>query len=170
MCRVVHLFLELGHLIDVDLALDVPLYVGDIALGPTEQVADGTGHLGQALRADDHQRHDADEKKLSETDVKHGQASVFSLAWTSMVSSVLRRCVTASGRDSSCAPSLMPFLKPRTAPPRSSPMLRSFLAPKTSAMMRRTINQCQMLKLPIVSLRQAAGAALLLQGRAPPRM
>src|SRR3954463_10692627 len=43
----------------------------------------------------------------------------------------------------------MPSLKPRTAPPRSVPMLRSFLVPKISITITRTISQCQMLSEPI---------------------
>src|SRR5262245_30731919 len=43
----------------------------------------------------------------------------------------------------------MPSLKPRTAPPRSAPMLRSFLVPKISITITRTISQCQMLNEPI---------------------
>src|SRR5690606_650522 len=60
-----------------------------------------------------------------------------------------RSVVTDSGLAGSLAASAMPFLKPLTAPPRSSPMLRSFLVPKMSATMTRTISQCQMLKLPM---------------------
>src|SRR6266536_1458074 len=44
----------------------------------------------------------------------------------------------------------MPSLKPFTAPPRSLPMLRSFLVPKISTTTSRTISQCQMLSPPMV--------------------
>src|SRR4026209_936359 len=43
----------------------------------------------------------------------------------------------------------IPSLKPRTAPPRSAPMLRSFFVPKISITITRTISQCQMLNEPI---------------------
>src|SRR5690606_1677195 len=45
--------------------------------------------------------------------------------------------------------SFMPSLNPFTAPPRSSPMLRSFLVPNTSSTMTSTMSQCQMLNEPI---------------------
>src|SRR5690606_21376513 len=45
--------------------------------------------------------------------------------------------------------SFMPSLKPLTAPPRSEPMLRSFLVPNTSRTMTSTMSQCQMLNEPI---------------------
>src|SRR5689334_14432519 len=45
----------------------------------------------------------------------------------------------------------IPSLHPLTAPPRSCPILRSFFVPKISTTTRRTINQCQMLKPPMVS-------------------
>ena len=50
----------------------------------------------------------------------------------------------------------MPSLNPLTAPPRSWPMLRSFLVPKIITTTSRTINQCQMLNRahcpPLVAL------------------
>src|SRR6185437_780648 len=45
-----------------------------------------------------------------------------------------------------------PSLNPFTAPPRSAPMLRSFLVPNTSATINNTINQCQMLNEPMTTL------------------
>src|SRR5467141_2920138 len=44
----------------------------------------------------------------------------------------------------------MPSLKPRTAPPRSAPILRSFLVPKTNRTINSTTSQCQMLQVPMV--------------------
>ena len=43
-----------------------------------------------------------------------------------------------------------PELNPRTAPPKSAPMLRSFLVPNISITMSRTISQCQMLNEPML--------------------
>src|SRR5690625_2991602 len=60
-------------------------------------------------------------------------------------------CVTASASSVSLA-SAMPFLKPLTALPKSSPTLRNFLVPKTRATMIKTIIQCQILKVPIMIL------------------
>src|SRR3990172_2777651 len=48
-------------------------------------------------------------------------------------------------------PSRMPSLKPRTAPPRSAPMLRNFLVPKISTTIKRTTSQCQTLNEPITT-------------------
>src|SRR5213592_779483 len=45
--------------------------------------------------------------------------------------------------------SFMPSLNPRTAPPRSAPMLRSFFVPKTSKTISSTTSQCQMLQVPM---------------------
>src|SRR5262245_10007531 len=50
--------------------------------------------------------------------------------------------------------SFMPSLKPRTAPPRSAPMLRSFLVPNTKSTMTRTMTQCQILRLPMSTSHQ----------------
>src|ERR1700759_940497 len=47
------------------------------------------------------------------------------------------------------APSRMPSLKPLTAPPRSEPMLRSFLVPKIITTTSSTISQCQMESEPM---------------------
>src|SRR5690606_22245037 len=58
----------------------------------------------------------------------------------------MRFCLLSSAGVSA---SFMPSLKPFTAPPRSEPMLRSFLVPKTSSTMTRTTSQCQMLNEPI---------------------
>src|SRR5690554_4159417 len=65
----------------------------------------------------------------------------------------------------------MPFLKPFTAPPRSSPMLRIFLVPNTNATMTRTISQCQMLKLPMIRSPLGGRCRAFLPGaRAPDNM
>src|SRR5713101_123192 len=45
--------------------------------------------------------------------------------------------------------SFMPSLNPRTAPPRSAPILRSFFVPKTSKTINRTTSQCQILQVPM---------------------
>src|SRR5262249_46506252 len=58
----------------------------------------------------------------------------------------------AIGASDFSPPSRMPSLKPRTAPPRSAPMLRRFWVPKISITIRRTISQCQMLNEPITYL------------------
>ena len=47
-------------------------------------------------------------------------------------------------------PSFMPSLKPLTAPPRSPPILRSFLVPNTITTMSRTIAQCQIENEPMM--------------------
>ena len=46
-------------------------------------------------------------------------------------------------------PSLMPSLKPLTAPPRSEPMFLSYLVPNTITTISSTINQCQMENEPM---------------------
>ena len=55
--------------------------------------------------------------------------------------------LAASGRLLARRPLLglpfIPSLKPLTAPPRSWPMLRSFLVPNTSMTITKTISQCQ---------------------------
>src|SRR5690606_15401456 len=73
--------------------------------------------------------------------------SDFSLTSASRVpASAMRCCVLSSAGVST---SFMPSLNPRTAPPRSEPMLRSFFVPNTSSTITRTTSQCQMLKEPI---------------------
>src|SRR5437763_1703690 len=54
-----------------------------------------------------------------------------------------------SGVSSPPSDDFMPSLKPFTAPPRSCPMLRSFLVPKIITTTKRTISQCQMLNPPM---------------------
>src|SRR5450432_1542093 len=56
--------------------------------------------------------------------------------------------------DAGSAPSglFMPSLKPFTAPPRSCPMLRSFLVPQMRTTTSNTISQCQMLSPPMIDL------------------
>ena len=46
----------------------------------------------------------------------------------------------------------MPSLKPRTAEPKSLPILPSFLVPNTRTTISRTTSQCQMLNEPMISL------------------
>src|ERR1700692_1374976 len=48
----------------------------------------------------------------------------------------------------------MPSLNPLTAPPRSCPMLRSFLVPNIKTTTSSTISQCQMLSPPMTGLLQ----------------
>ena len=52
----------------------------------------------------------------------------------------------SAGDCSGALASFMPSLKPLTAPPRSCPTLRSFLVPKISITITRTISQCQMVE------------------------
>src|SRR5512146_331215 len=58
--------------------------------------------------------------------------------------------VGSAGGGESESLDFMPSLKPRTAPPRSWPMLRSFFVPKISTTTSSTISQCQMLNPPMV--------------------
>src|SRR6266853_1680637 len=51
--------------------------------------------------------------------------------------------------DLSTEDSFMPSLNPRTAPPKSAPILRSFFVPKTSKTINRTTSQCQILEVPM---------------------
>src|SRR5215471_6874403 len=60
-------------------------------------------------------------------------------------------CADSSGWEGcSLSELFIPSLKPLTAPPRSCPMLRSFLVPKISTTTSNTISQCQMLSPPII--------------------
>src|SRR5712671_5089211 len=64
-------------------------------------------------------------------------------------STVLPVTCGAGASDCLSPPSRMPSLKPRTAPPKSAPMSRSFLVPNISITITRTISQCQMLNEPM---------------------
>src|SRR6266699_45122 len=169
---------ELAQLLQLDLAVDVGLDVVDIALQPAEQVAQGARHPRQPLRPDDDERHDRNHHQFGESDVEHGevkkfgpfqkkkagtspgvrmraktpQVFAFSLTSASMVRPVTWGAAPPSPGLSS--EDFMPSLKPRTAPPRSAPILRSFLVPKTSKTIRSTTSQCQMLQVPIALLLQ----------------
>src|SRR5690606_12028306 len=169
------LLLQLLELVELHLARHVGLHLGDVALHAAEQVTRRARDLGQALRPDHDQGHERDDDHLGKTEIEHGQGSAkpmeaagaraagvrrasgacaqepilsdFSLTSASRVpASAMRCCVLSSAGVST---SFMPSLNPRTAPPRSEPMLRSFFVPITSSTITRTTSQCQMLKEPI---------------------
>src|SRR5450830_1508602 len=80
------------------------------------------------------------------------QNLLFSFVSTSMVL-LSATCDGAAGGVLAAAASsspLTPSLKPLTALPISPPILPSFLVPKTSITMTRTITQCQILNEPII--------------------
>src|SRR5712691_202076 len=164
---------ELAQLLQLDLAVNVGLDVVDVTLQPAEQMAQRARNAGQPLRPDDDERHDRNHHQFGESDVEHGevkksgsfqkkkagtspgvrmraktpQVFAFSLTSASMVRPVTWAAAPPSPGLSS--EDFMPSLKPRTAPPRSAPILRSFLVPKTSRTIRSTTSQCQMLhRLP----------------------
>src|SRR5690349_3209473 len=163
--RLLHRVAHLAQLVELDLAVDVGLHVVHVALQPAGEVADGARHARQLLRPDDDERHHADDQQFRESDVEHAletkkaprgrlagsraaaQALCSLLACTSP-STVLPVTCGVSGPPA--VPSRMPSLKPRTAPPRSVPMLRSFFVPKISITITRTMIQCQMLSEPIL--------------------
>ena len=61
-------------------------------------------------------------------------------------------CCSSSFSLSSFLPSsLMAFLKPLTAPPKSPPRLRNFLVPKIKITITNTINNCQILIPPNIA-------------------
>src|SRR5690606_10032964 len=151
----------------------------DVALHAAKHVAGGARHLRQAFGADDDQRHHPNHKEFKEADIEHGPAAFQGPAFKKMpggpgivrgsivvpdaggqtllllsfFTSASMVCpVTCCGGVSLASSERMPSLKPFTAPPRSAPMLRSFLVPNTSMTISRTINQCQMLNVPIVVL------------------
>ena len=66
-----HLFLKLAQFVELHFAADVRLHVGDIPLQAPEQQAHRARGLGQALGADHHQRHHADEDDFGKAYVKH---------------------------------------------------------------------------------------------------
>src|SRR5712691_9648799 len=160
------------------LAVDVGLDVVDVTLQPAEQMAQRARNPGQPLRPDEDERHDRNHHQFGESDVEHGevkksgsfqkkkagtspgvrmraktpQVFAFSLTSASMVRPVTWAAAPPSPGLSS--EDFMPSLKPRTAPPRSAPILRSFLVPKTSRTIRSTTSQCQMLQVPIALLLQ----------------
>src|SRR5664280_3274642 len=167
--------LELGlHLLQVfelDRAIDLGLDVGHVALRLADQRADGAGDARQFLRADHDERDGTDEGDLVEAEVDHGEREVLAalgrrsgrhdlvFASTSTVpGSIVRAvptcCVGEAGSAGDAVPSRTPSLKPLTAPPRSLPMFLSFLVPKIKTTTSSTINQCQMLKPPMMSLSQ----------------
>ena len=69
--RALDLLLQLAQLVQFHFAADVGLHVGDVALQAAEQEAHRARGLGQALRADHDQRHDADDHDFGEAYVKH---------------------------------------------------------------------------------------------------
>src|SRR6185369_14445293 len=169
-----HAVLHLAQFVELDFAVDVGLDVGDIALQPAGKDTERARDARQALRPDHDQRDQADNQQFRKTDVEHGalrtkvlkhdgrpagaranvrqsldQALDSVLPLTSP-STVLPLTCGAAPVSAAFSPVCMPSLKPRTAPPRSAPMLRSFLVPKTSITITRTISQCQMLNEPIL--------------------
>src|SRR5450631_2914167 len=60
-------------------------------------------------------------------------------------------CAASLAAAASSEP-LTPSLNPFTAPPRSWPILRSFLVPKIRTTTSNTISQCQILSPPMIAL------------------
>src|SRR6185295_5254430 len=124
---------------------------GACAPDPT---ADLLGKLGQLLRPQHDEREGEDHQQFRKSNLEHGMlrraavvssegrrrerlgpqtlVSLFSAFWDfadSENSASALSCLT----DSSASPSFIDFLKPRTAEPRSEPIVFSFFAPKTSS-------------------------------------
>src|SRR5688572_14969894 len=111
---------------------------------PARPAADLVGEFRQFFRPQHQERDAEDQDDLGEADLEH-RPQVF-LEESAPSRSPLPELKSASGAscasflpDSSSSPSLMDFLKPRTAAPRSEPMLRSFFAPKIRSAIARMI-------------------------------
>src|SRR6185295_18917516 len=70
--RLLHRILHFAQFLELDLAVDVGLDVGDIALQPAGENTKGARDARQALRPDHDQRDQADDQHFGETDVEHG--------------------------------------------------------------------------------------------------
>ncbi len=68
---VTHLLLQLLQLLELHLALDVGLHVGDVALHAPEQMPGGARDLGQALGPDHDQHHHADHHEFRKAEIEH---------------------------------------------------------------------------------------------------
>src|SRR5690349_21211788 len=144
----VHLGLEVVGLF-LELLAELPRHRARTA----DPAPDLLGELRQLLRPEHDQRDREDQQQFGKTNLEHGKlrrlavsvdvpsegthrggqalCSLFSdgaLAGSENSASALS-CLT----DSSVSPSFIDFLKPRTAEPRSDPIVLSFLAPNTSS-------------------------------------
>src|SRR6202171_1863880 len=76
---------------------------------------------------------------------------------------------SAPGGTGSPSGVFIPSLNPFTAPPRSCPMLRSFLVPNIKTTTSSTISQCQMLSPPMTGLLQTLDLGIIApSGSGPP--
>ena len=64
-CRGLHLRLHLLQFLELELAVDVRLHVGDVALQPAEQMAERARGLRQLLGTEHDQRDDRDDHDLA---------------------------------------------------------------------------------------------------------
>src|SRR5512146_1939733 len=152
------LALQFAQFLQLHAGRHVHLHPVDVTLQTSPPLPHATRHRGQALRADDHERHDHDDHNFRKAYVEHQRSPVGLLHliqhnlqtlpapcnyFASATCSPSRSCLGESSSD------FIPSLNPLTAPPKSLPMLRSFLVPNTSTTTNSTISQCQILNEPI---------------------
>src|SRR5579862_5798821 len=124
---------------------------GARAADPAAEFGD---HARQLFRSQHDERQDENDQDLGKSPFEQIYAlrsvlvSVFFASVNSASASSARSCF---GALCSSSPSLIAFLKPRTAWPRSEPTVRSFLAPNTTNTTSRMITSSRIPKPPIVS-------------------
>src|SRR5690606_34299475 len=135
------------HFLVVRLALQFITHVVDRRARATGPVTDLALNPGQALVAEHQQGVHDDHQQFEEADIEHAsvRAQTLCLSCSFCLASFLSSSSSAMRFCWSFSPSFIESLKPFTAPPRSLPILRSFLVPKISMMMTRTIRSCQIL-------------------------
>jgi hypothetical protein len=118
----------------------------------------------QPVRPEHEQAEHEDDYELPESDIEHGRAPerdeagllsgvrLLPVAIDGRAAVVPLRLDLGAGTGSSDWGSSMDLRKALIAAPRSPPMVRTFLVPKTIMTTSNTINQCQILMLPIGGL------------------
>src|SRR5215469_1630957 len=115
------------HLLSGQFPFKLFVEIAEHGPGAADPQADAAGQARHALRPEDHQRQQEDEREFPEAALEHPGLPGQCL-------SLLEPSVLP---EASPSPSCMPFLKLRTALPRSSPILGSLAVPNTSTMMMR---------------------------------
>src|SRR5690606_20730438 len=135
------------HVLVVRLALQFITQVVERRARAATPVADLARNTWQALRAEHQQGDHEDHQQFEEADIEHAsvRAQTLCLSCSFCLASLLSSSLSAMRFCWSFSPSFIESLKPFTAPPRSPPILRSFLLPKISMRMTRTIRSCQIL-------------------------
>src|SRR5579862_2333486 len=159
--------LRLSRLFEIDLFFKLLAELAGHSPRTAYPPADLGSDLGQLLGSQHHEGQDENNENLRESDVEHAVAArrprkaqtLRSVFWPASRGAAFgasaksasvpsERIRGGGGEIPSSSPSFIDFLKPRTAAPRSDPIVRSFLAPNTKSTTSR-ITTSSRIPIPI---------------------